>query len=72
MKVPSSTQTRRVVLDAEDDDPLYQLGRSYFDSREYLRCFHLLQNATGSKSQFLASYALYLAGEMRKQESAAS
>lgn len=50
------------------DVPLYHLGKAYFDSREYLRCFHALRESRDPRCHFLASYSLYLAGEMRKQE----
>ncbi len=57
---------------AEDDgDAVYLLGRAYFDAREYLRCHHALRDAVEPRSRFLCTYALYLAGETRRQEDAA-
>ncbi len=55
----------------DDGDGVYLLGRAYFDAREYLRCHHALRDATEPRSRFLCTYALYLAGETRRQEDAA-
>ncbi|OMO85780.1 Tetratricopeptide TPR-1 [Corchorus olitorius] len=46
----------------------YLLAKSYFDCREYRRAAHVLRDQTGKKSVFLRCYALYLAGEKRKEE----
>lgn len=46
----------------------YLLAKSYFDCREYRRAAHVLREQTGKKSVFLRCYALYLAGEKRKEE----
>ncbi|XP_059441301.1 anaphase-promoting complex subunit 8 [Corylus avellana] len=46
----------------------YLLAKSYFDCREYRRASHVLRDQTGKKSVFLRCYALYLAGEKRKEE----
>ncbi|KAE8694567.1 Anaphase-promoting complex subunit 8 [Hibiscus syriacus] len=56
----------------EEDEAIhgdfYLLAKSYFDCREYRRAAHVLRNQTGKKSVFLRCYALYLAGEKRKEE----
>ncbi|GLU12243.1 hypothetical protein SLE2022_289390 [Rubroshorea leprosula] len=46
----------------------YLLAKSYFHCREYRRAGHVLREQTGKKSVFLRCYALYLAGEKRKEE----
>ncbi|WOL15962.1 hypothetical protein Cni_G24744 [Canna indica] len=46
----------------------YLLAKSYFDCREYRRAAHTLRGQTGKKAVFLRCYALYLAGEKRKEE----
>ncbi|KEH43881.1 putative acetyltransferase A, auxiliary subunit [Medicago truncatula] len=50
------------------DGDFYLLAKSYFDCREYKRAAHVLRDQIGRKSLFLRSYALYLAGEKRKEE----
>ncbi|KAK4486088.1 hypothetical protein RD792_008756 [Penstemon davidsonii] len=50
------------------DNDFYLLGKSYFDCREYRRAAHVLRDQTGKKAVFLRCYALYLAGEKRKEE----
>ncbi|KAE9617106.1 putative acetyltransferase A, auxiliary subunit [Lupinus albus] len=50
------------------DGDFYLLAKSYFDCREYKRAAHVLRSQTGRKSVFLRCYALYLAGEKRKEE----
>ncbi|KAJ1442435.1 Tetratricopeptide-like helical domain superfamily [Sesbania bispinosa] len=50
------------------DGDFYLLAKSYFDCREYKRAAHVLRDQTGRKSLFLRCYALYLAGEKRKEE----
>lgn len=56
----------------EEDEAIhgdfYLLAKSYFDCREYRRAAHVLRDQTGKKSLFLRCYALYLAGEKRKEE----
>lgn len=56
----------------EDDDAVdsdfYLLAKSYFDCKEYKRAAHVLRDQTGRKAVFLRCYALYLAGEKRKEE----
>ena len=55
-------------------DDVLLLAKTYFDMREYRRCAHWLESQTTSAGQqvdhrtFLRLYALYLAGESRKQE----
>ncbi|KAK9756262.1 hypothetical protein RND81_01G085000 [Saponaria officinalis] len=59
-------------LPEEDDDAVdndfYLLGKTYFDCKEYRRAAHVLRDQTGRKAVFLRCYALYLAGEKRKEE----
>uniref|UniRef100_A0A2P2J6M2 Cdc23 domain-containing protein n=1 Tax=Rhizophora mucronata TaxID=61149 RepID=A0A2P2J6M2_RHIMU len=50
------------------DSDFYLLAKSYFDCREYRRAAHVLRDQIGKKSVFLRCYALYLAGEKRKEE----
>nr|XP_024928548.2 anaphase-promoting complex subunit 8-like [Ziziphus jujuba var. spinosa] len=50
------------------DGDIYLLAKTYFDCREYRRAAHVLQDQIGKKSVFLRCYALYLAGEKRKEE----
>ncbi|CAI8607012.1 unnamed protein product [Vicia faba] len=54
--------------DALVDTDFYLLAKSYFDCREYKRAAHVLRDQIGRKSLFLRCYALYLAGEKRKEE----
>eukprot|EP00667_Euglena_gracilis_P007120 EG_transcript_7187 len=54
----------------EDEESAYLLAKAVFDLKEYLRCSHFLCNAQSPKALFLKYYALYLAGEKRKQEEA--
>ncbi|KAM2978375.1 hypothetical protein FF2_015196 [Malus domestica] len=58
------------VMEEDDivDGDFYLLAKSYFDCREYRRAAHVLRDQNGKKSVFLRSYALYLAGEKRKEE----
>ncbi|XP_010919294.1 anaphase-promoting complex subunit 8 [Elaeis guineensis] len=46
----------------------YLLAKSYFDCREYRRAAHALRGQAGRKHVFLRCYALYMAGEKRKEE----
>lgn len=46
----------------------YRLAKSYFDCRQYRRTAHVLKNESTTIAQFLRGYALYLAGERRKEE----
>ncbi|OVA14337.1 Tetratricopeptide TPR-1 [Macleaya cordata] len=50
------------------DNDFYLLAKSYFDCKEYKRAAHALRDQTGKKAVFLRCYALYLAGEKRKEE----
>ncbi|GJU27870.1 anaphase-promoting complex subunit 8 [Tanacetum coccineum] len=60
------------VLDEESecnvDSDFYLLAKSYFNCREYRRAAHVLKDQVGKKDLFLRCYALYLAGEKRKEE----
>ncbi|KAJ3680587.1 hypothetical protein LUZ60_016865 [Juncus effusus] len=56
-----------------DDGPregedFYLLAKSCFDCREYRRAAHFLREQNGKKAVFLRCYALYMAGEKRKEE----
>ncbi|GAB2289936.1 anaphase-promoting complex component apc8 [Dionaea muscipula] len=59
-----------VPEDSDDvvDSDFYLLAKSYFDCKEYRRAAHVLRDQTGHKAAFLRCYALYLAGEKRKEE----
>ncbi|WCJ36020.1 anaphase-promoting complex subunit 8 [Euphorbia peplus] len=58
------------TLEEDDlvDADFYLLAKSYFNCREYKRAAHVLRDQAGKKSVFLRCYALYLAGEKRKEE----
>ncbi|KAL3748251.1 hypothetical protein ACJRO7_009483 [Eucalyptus globulus] len=58
------------VMEEDDivDGDFYLLAKSYFDCREYRRAAHVLRDQSGKKAVFLQCYALYLAGENRKDE----
>ncbi|XP_076898834.1 anaphase-promoting complex subunit 8-like [Bidens hawaiensis] len=47
---------------------LLLLAKTYFNCREYRRAAHVLADQNGKKAFFLRCYALYLAGEKRKEE----
>ncbi|CAM8926795.1 unnamed protein product [Rhodiola kirilowii] len=64
----SSTPVHEHEEDDFLDSDLYILAKSYFDCREYKRSAHVLRDQTESKAVFLRCYALYLAGERRKDE----
>ncbi|KAF3340392.1 anaphase-promoting complex subunit 8 [Carex littledalei] len=51
-----------------DDYDSYLLAKSCFDCREYRRASHALRGQTGKRAVFLRCYALYMAGEKRKEE----
>lgn len=46
----------------------FSLAKSYFDSRQYRRVGDVLKQEQSSEGRFLRMYALYLAGERRKDE----
>nr|GMC75872.1 anaphase-promoting complex subunit 8 [Ipomoea batatas] len=50
------------------ENDFYLLAKSYFDCREYRRAAHVLRNQTSKKAIFLRCYALFVAGEKRKDE----
>jgi anaphase-promoting complex subunit 8 len=54
----------------EEDSDLYLLAKTYFDLGEYQRAAATLKDepVQTSKTVFLRGYALYLAGEKRKEE----
>eukprot|EP01112_Ceratiomyxa_fruticulosa_P015789 TRINITY_DN4698_c0_g1_i2.p1 TRINITY_DN4698_c0_g1~~TRINITY_DN4698_c0_g1_i2.p1 ORF type:complete len:580 (+),score=95.14 TRINITY_DN4698_c0_g1_i2:51-1742(+) len=57
------------VLD--ESELKYTLAKSYFDLKEYRRAAHVLIASNKPKNVFLRNYALYLAGEKRKEEEVA-
>lgn len=66
----SHVATPPVLEDDEEaiDSDFYLLAKSYFDCREYRRATHVLRDQTDKKAVFLRCYALFLAGEKRKEE----
>ncbi|KAK6163820.1 hypothetical protein DH2020_000684 [Rehmannia glutinosa] len=64
---PSLMGAEEYDYDMMDSD-FYLLAKSYFDCREYRRAAHVLRDQTSKKAVFLRCYALYLAGEKRKEE----
>ncbi len=52
----------------EPDSDQYQLAKTLFDVRDYRRAAHALHGTRGPKALFLRCYALYLAGEKRRDE----
>ena len=48
--------------------PKFLLAKTYFDCREFDRCYSTLKECASSKSRFLAQYARYMSGEKRKEE----
>jgi hypothetical protein len=48
--------------------PALLLAKSYFDSKEFRRCAHVLRAQTDQHSVFLRGYALFMAGEKQKEE----
>ncbi|WIA34840.1 hypothetical protein OEZ86_013138 [Tetradesmus obliquus] len=52
----------------QPEHPRLVQGRSYFDLKEYLRAAHVLAGIDTPVAVFLRCYALYLAGEKRKEE----
>ncbi|KAK9104736.1 hypothetical protein Scep_021580 [Stephania cephalantha] len=54
--------------DDSADSDFYLLAKAYFDCKEYRRAAHVLRDQTGKNAFFLRCYALYLAGEKRKEE----
>ncbi|KAK4402358.1 Anaphase-promoting complex subunit [Sesamum angolense] len=67
VSTPSMVGPEEYDYDPIDSD-FYLLAKSYFDCREYRRAAHVLRDQTGKKAVFLRCYALYLAGEKRKEE----
>lgn len=53
---------------SKNEENLYILAKSYFDLKEYDRCFHLLGSCTSSLPVFLRTYSQYLSIEKLKQE----
>ncbi|KAL3640657.1 anaphase-promoting complex component apc8 [Castilleja foliolosa] len=67
INTPSQMGAEEYDYDLMDND-FYLLAKSYFDCKEYRRAAHVLRDQTGKKAVFLRCYALYLAGEKRKEE----
>jgi|AntAceMinimDraft_1070359.scaffolds.fasta_scaffold21774_1 anaphase-promoting complex subunit 8 len=62
----ASWRGRGKTPEAAGDD--FILAKAYFDLGEYRRASHQLSDNTSSLGRFLRYYALYLAGEKRKNE----
>ncbi|WJX23654.1 anaphase-promoting complex component apc8, variant 2 [Trifolium repens] len=56
------------IEDELADSAIYRFARSFFHCRQYRRAAHVLRDQIDMKSLFLRFYALYLAGEKRKEE----
>lgn len=68
---PAGVSYASTPLPEEDEvvaSDFYLLAKSYFDCREYRRAAHALRDQNSKKAVFLRCYALYLAGEKRKEE----
>ena len=66
-----SFSMRGVQQEQEEDSDIYLLAKTYFDVGEYQRAAATLEEEETqqtSKAVFLKGYALYLAGEKRKEE----
>ncbi|KAF8061421.1 APC8 [Scenedesmus sp. PABB004] len=53
---------------AVPEHPRLLQGRAYFEAKEYGRAAHVLGGVPGRVAPFLRCYALYLAGERRREE----
>jgi len=53
-----------------DDIVQFTVAKTFFDLRQYDRTAHALVSCTSNRCFFLRCYALYLAGEMRKEDEA--
>eukprot|EP01091_Cochliopodium_minus_P015716 TRINITY_DN5679_c0_g1_i1.p1 TRINITY_DN5679_c0_g1~~TRINITY_DN5679_c0_g1_i1.p1 ORF type:complete len:638 (+),score=185.16 TRINITY_DN5679_c0_g1_i1:84-1997(+) len=66
-------ETKENLQNVSDEDQQFNekstlsFGKSLFDNKEYFRCWNTLKDCTSQLGFFLASYALYLAGESIKQ-----
>ncbi|CAI5459191.1 unnamed protein product [Closterium sp. Yama58-4] len=56
------------AMEKEEDSDEVLFARSLFDVREFRRAAHVLEGVGGRRALFLRCYALYLAGEKRKEE----
>ncbi|KAI3429609.1 hypothetical protein D9Q98_005695 [Chlorella vulgaris] len=56
------------AADCGSGDSAYQLARSLFDLKEYRSAAHVLRDSLDPLCLFLRGYAMYLAGEKRKEE----
>ncbi|CAI5536521.1 unnamed protein product, partial [Closterium sp. Naga37s-1] len=59
---------REPVEGEEEDSDEVLFARALFDVREFRRAAHVLEGVGGRRALFLRCYALYLAGEKRKEE----
>ncbi|CAI5512534.1 unnamed protein product [Closterium sp. Naga37s-1] len=59
---------REAVEGEEEDSDEVLFARALFDVREFRRAAHVLEGVQGRRALFLRCYALYLAGEKRKEE----
>eukprot|EP01018_Ginkgo_biloba_P038683 Gb_03388 [translate_table: standard] len=66
--VTTPTFPTPAMHEEEFEDDRYMLGKAFFDTREYRRAAFALRDAIGKKSLFLRCYALFMAGEKRKEE----
>ncbi|KAL4855210.1 Anaphase-promoting complex subunit 8 [Chlorella vulgaris] len=64
----SSQTAAAAAADCSSGDSAYQLARSLFDLKEYRSAAHVLRDSPDPLSLFLRGYAMYLAGEKRKEE----
>lgn len=62
----SEGRTRTVQHDTESDTVMF--AKTLFDMKEYARAVKLLEGTSNSVGRFLRCYALFLAGEKRKEE----
>lgn len=70
LRCDSSHYTPRAYADglSNSEAPIFFLSKTYFDTHEFKRCAHALRNCTSQPALFLRLYALYLAGESKKEE----
>ncbi|CAI7812335.1 unnamed protein product [Closterium sp. NIES-54] len=57
-----------VLKEEEEDSDEVLFARALFNVREFRRAAHVLEGVGGRRALFLRCYALYLAGEKRKEE----
>eukprot|EP00741_Cyanophora_paradoxa_P019352 tig00021127_g18680.t1 len=67
---PSPALEDEPIADELEEDK-FLMARSYFELKEFKRAGHALKGCRSQKCTFLRGYALYLAGEKRKEEEVA-